>query len=333
MLTSIIVSSKLFSHYLHWHGLVCQAGILRFGRPWVICLLGLYFERVWVVQEAVYAQDAVVVCGGEMLPWSTFLGLIQHCGNFGMRLITACVQLIRQPSTKTQDAITHLQSVWELKLNLDWKSHEEAMDGLVVILASQRGCKASDPRDKVFALLGVMPEAQQRKYDAPDYSKSVESIYIETARKCIIGVKRQPMLNILHSASRAMQKHSLPSWVPDWSVQQSSIDSATGLPHVAPEMHVNWSADPNVLIVRGKIITIITEIGPEFASDNEKPSEEEVDMRTLERVLRAESAIGSCLRLAERLATDPHSLKATQSACRQTLLCGKSRTWDGYVSS
>jgi hypothetical protein len=110
-----------------------------------------------------------------MLPWSTFLG---------MHLITACVPLIRQPSVETQDAITHLQSVWELKLNLDWKKHEEAMDGLVVILASQRGCKASDPRDKVFALLGVMPEAQQRKYDAPDYSKLVESIYIETARKC-----------------------------------------------------------------------------------------------------------------------------------------------------
>ena len=111
-----------------------------------------YFERVWVVQEVVYAQDAVVVCGGETLPWASFLGLVQHSGNLGMHLITACIALTRQPSVETQDAISHLQSVWELKLALDRDNHECASDRFADILATQRGCKATDPRDKVLSL-------------------------------------------------------------------------------------------------------------------------------------------------------------------------------------
>ena len=299
-----------------------------------------YFERVWVVQEAVYAQDAVVVCASKSLPWSTFLGLIQHCGNFGMHLITACIQVIRQPSVETQDAIGHLQAIWELKRNLEQKRNKESNDGLAEILATHRGCKASDPRDKVLSLLGVMPEAQQRKYDAPDYSKSLETIYIETARRCIMGSHTWPTLNILHSAGKAMQAHKLPSWVPDWSVQRSSVAfeekhftmylpiySATGLPNVAPETYVNWSNDPSVLILRGKIVASIAEIGPELNSQDENQSKERIRLRTVERVLRTESDIEACLALAARLEPDPQSLQAVRSACRQTLLGGKSRTW------
>jgi len=299
-----------------------------------------YFERVWVVQEAVYAQDAIVVCGGESLPWSTFLGLIQHCGNLGMHLITACVQLTRRPSVEIQDAIGQVQSIWELKRNLEQKKNEDMNDGLTEILAAHRGCKASDPRDKVLSLLGVMPEAQQRKYDAPDYSKSLESIYTETARRCIIGHQSWATLNVLHSAGKALQHHSLPSWVPDWSVQRSSVAfeekhftmylpvySATGLPHKAPVAYVNWSTDPNALIVRGKIVTSIEEIGTEFVPQDEELSEEGIDMNIVARIFRTEAAIEACLRLAAQLARDSHSLQAIVSACRQTLLGGKSRTW------
>ena len=299
-----------------------------------------YFERVWVVQEAVYARDALVVCGSKSLPWSTFLGLIQHCGNFGMHLITACILLVRQPSVETQDAIGHLQAIWELKRNLEQKRNKESNDGLTEILATHRGCKASDPRDKVLSLLGVMPEAQQRKYDAPDYSKSLESIYIETARRCITGSHTWPTLDILHSGGKAMQAHKLPSWVPDWSVQRSSVAfeekhftmylpiySATGLPNVAPEAYVGWSNEPNVLILRGKIVASIAETGPEFDSHDENQSKERIRMRTVESVLRTESNIQACLALAARLNPDSQSLQAVRSACRQTLLGGKSRTW------
>jgi Heterokaryon incompatibility protein (HET) len=299
-----------------------------------------YFERVWVVQEVVYAQEAVVVCGGKSLPWSSFLGLVQHSGNLGTHLITACIQLIRQPSVETQDAVGHLQSIWELKMNLEQKKHEGANDGFADILATQRGCKATDPRDKVLSLLGVMPEAQQRKYDAPDYSKSLESIYVETARRCIIGLGAWATLYILHSAGRAMQAHSLPSWVPDWSVQRSSVAfrekhftmyrpiySATGPMNTAPQTYIDWCNDPNVLIVRGKIVTCVRAMGPEFIARDEKLSKEELDKRAVERVLRTEATIENCLQLSARVARDPQSLETVLSACRQTLLGGKSRTW------
>jgi Heterokaryon incompatibility protein (HET) len=299
-----------------------------------------YFERVWVIQEVVYAQDAVVVCGGETLPWSSFLGLVQHPGNLGTHLITACIALIRQPSVETQDAITHLQSVWELKLRLDWNNHEDTNDGFADILATQRGCKATDPRDKVLSLLGVMPEVQQRRYDAPDYSESLESIYTKTARRCIAGLGSWATLYILHSAGRALQNYSLPSWVPDWSMQRRSVAfrekhftmyrpvySATGPSDTAPATYIDWSDDLNRLIVRGKIVTCIRAVGPEFVTQDERLSTEEFDKGAVERVLRTEATIEDCLRLSASVAHDPQSLEAVRSACRQTLLGGKSRTW------
>lgn len=155
-----------------------------------------------------------------------------------------------------------------------------------------------------------------------------------------MGSHTWPTLGILHSAGKVLQGHKLPSWVPDWSVQRPSVAfeekhftmylpiySATGLPNVAPETYVNWSNDPNVLILRGKIVASIAEIGPEFNSQDENQSEECIKRRTVEKVLRTESEIEACLALAARLKPDPLSLQTVRSACRQTLLGGKSRTW------
>ncbi|KAL3467390.1 hypothetical protein BJX64DRAFT_274059 [Aspergillus heterothallicus] len=68
---------------------------------------------------------------------------------------------------------------------------------LLKILVSASQYRCSDPRDKVFALLGLMGE----KYISPEYRIPVENVYL--------GITAYLLKN--------WNTFDLPSWVPDWS--------------------------------------------------------------------------------------------------------------------
>src|SRR2546421_136465 len=54
---------------------------------------------------------------------------------------------------------------------------------MLELLRQSRGMMASDQRDKVFALTGLAEDASI--FPDPDYSKSVEEIYVETAESIV----------------------------------------------------------------------------------------------------------------------------------------------------
>src|SRR5258708_5690904 len=73
---------------------------------------------------------------------------------------------------------------------------------------------ASDPKDRVFALLGVF------KIDITvDYTKSVREVYLELSREWL---RQVGTLDMLSYAGCGLFEHladhfSLPTWVPDWN--------------------------------------------------------------------------------------------------------------------
>ncbi|EPE34325.1 hypothetical protein GLAREA_10019 [Glarea lozoyensis ATCC 20868] len=73
---------------------------------------------------------------------------------------------------------------------------------------------ATDPRDTIFALLGLSsyPESV-----TVDYSKSVRDIYVKATREMIIDTTG-PSLNIICTTYRSDRPsdHDLPSWIPDF---------------------------------------------------------------------------------------------------------------------
>jgi hypothetical protein len=82
--------------------------------------------------------------------------------------------------------------------------------------------KAADPKDHIYALLGLR--------DCPtagivvDYTRSVREVYTNAAEVMIrntsdYGRPTTPSLNLICAAyRRAGSTHDLPSWVPDWSI-------------------------------------------------------------------------------------------------------------------
>ncbi len=91
----------------------------------------------------------------------------------------------------------------------------EKFHSLLNLLAfSSTCCYSTDPRDKVYALLGVSREGKFAEFQ-PDYSLPVRTVFTRTARYLILT---RGDLQVLAFAEDKPQENDLglPSWVPDW---------------------------------------------------------------------------------------------------------------------
>lgn len=86
-----------------------------------------------------------------------------------------------------------------------------------VMLLRTQNLDATDPRDKIFAVHGLLSVLGARLPD-PDYSKSIEQVYREAATAAIV---HDNGLHILASITGERLVGNLPSWVPDWSCNRT----------------------------------------------------------------------------------------------------------------
>jgi hypothetical protein len=80
------------------------------------------------------------------------------------------------------------------------------------LVSSTRSSHATDPRDRIYALLGVAAGKDQRQALIPDYSKTASQVYKEFFKEFV--EQNQDLLILAHSMHPSSD---LPSWTPDWS--------------------------------------------------------------------------------------------------------------------
>ncbi|RYP49451.1 hypothetical protein DL768_004861 [Monosporascus sp. mg162] len=78
--------------------------------------------------------------------------------------------------------------------------------------------RASDPRDKVFGVLGLIQDEMQKLALQPNYSLSAQHVFIGIFAHCIISQKAVHVF--LYAAGLSAPAPS-PSWVPDWTSYES----------------------------------------------------------------------------------------------------------------
>ncbi|KAK7927663.1 heterokaryon incompatibility protein [Apiospora marii] len=151
-----------------------------------------YFRRIWIIQEITSAPQVEVTCGSR----STDLRLLKH---------TSSVKPAWMDSFETQ--IETFQS----------ESRYEGPEGLLRLLVDTKESESSDPRDKIFALLGLVRDYQTHGALMADYDLTYAQICTGLATYYL----QHPSFHYI-ICLRGTRLSTLPSWVPNWGSLQEN---------------------------------------------------------------------------------------------------------------
>jgi hypothetical protein len=201
-------------------------------RPW--------FKRIWVLQEVVVSRRCVFIqCGSRKVSWDDFCRVVLLTGRvndqYGMSLENRYyVDLVKdiflaRSSFCIANGLDQLLPNWHTSIG-DTKGRSTY---LLHMLSRARALEASDPRDKIFALMGISTGVDLEDDNiAIDYHKSIGQVFQDFARYMIDHEKTYDIFGYLDQCDGAGAK---PSWAPDW--QKTMLPACTILDTFETESH------------------------------------------------------------------------------------------------
>jgi len=180
------------------------------GAPW--------FTRAWVFQEFIVAANVHFMYSGVYASWKTLLPVwMAICSDHNYKLENAIDSLTDDDGDSIPLIAQHRRDESRIAMEglafiMETKAHWCENLEFVKLLAHSRNRNTSDPRDKVYAYIGLASPAYGI---VPNYSDSIDRVLIDTTIKII---ETENSLEILwHAAVSGLQHDStLPSWVVDW---------------------------------------------------------------------------------------------------------------------
>ncbi|KAI0441352.1 HET-domain-containing protein [Xylaria telfairii] len=235
-----------------------------------------WFTRMWVVQESFFSAATTVFCGEREIKWAMIQESSRVLSQTGMdTLLKAYVGYATQYSLDV-DAIRLPDNRLSNQLIFGSLQRGTAEGiGLGQLLYYSRFFEASDPRDKVYAVLGLWRFTRSNGLGnvdiRPDYNKDISDVYIEATVAAINESGNLDVLSLVEdtSSERAVE---LPSWVPDYS-QGPQVYPLVQLSKPTPlsvRLHANLEGPRDIemraLPVHGFQIDIIEDIAPTYGA-------------------------------------------------------------------
>lgn len=162
-----------------------------------------------------------------------------------------------------------IKFLFERFIQPDEKSYHANRFNFLYELHRARGLKFTNDRDRILAFLGHyslysahFPNRELASIKA-DYTKTVEQVYIDLAKRALRGSQGDSALIVLacvqhpdrslpsrHETENGarVQARKLPSWIPDWRTYQGFILSEPINPHRA-----HGNSTPNLEIVKDSV--------------------------------------------------------------------------------
>jgi hypothetical protein len=212
-----------------------------------------WWSRCWIVQEVVVSDVVVLHCGTDSMHWEDLL------------LLTTAWDVCKSVWSSfaaDNEQLGDLVVRWYKKLSRIQflRVREYRLDGY---LAYSRDSLASDARDKVYSMLGMLGDTQRKEYAiTPSYTSSntISDVFCTAARAIL---NRDHSTELLEDITGNELETGLPSWVPDWSMPHVRPERwignlAAGLRHAA---HLDVMEDETTLRLHGYIVDCIESLG------------------------------------------------------------------------
>jgi hypothetical protein len=148
-----------------------------------------YWKRFWVVQEYLLGRDLELYCGNSRVDWVFFKEILGR--ETGVRdYWQENVNYARSPSGSW--------AAWPLATGRHPDKHPEIHQSLYKLLIAHGGSQCKEPRDRVFALLGLVTLEERRLLERflPDYTMPEDDVVLIAlchARLQTFHIEREPV--------------------------------------------------------------------------------------------------------------------------------------------
>lgn len=267
-----------------------------------------WWYRSWTLQEILLSTNITFFIGRYKMEWEDLCAAVDH----GFRL--HLWRMLFQGTFVNPDILPYL-TIRDLRRRLGLygsAGHGSCQSdyGPEILLTLLEGCRqreSKDPRDKIYAVSGILKNIQRlgSGTDAvnqvrihADYASPVVYVYRMMSQQLILTTKTLDVLGISPKSSR----RGLPSWVTDWSNSTSTAVTLTrdalGQPrrtHAARNTLATTARFPEdavTLVLRGHEVATVAEISnpiPRFQFLKDSSDEDDETTYTERRnQLRAE---------------------------------------------
>ncbi|KAL2146799.1 hypothetical protein VTI28DRAFT_2280 [Corynascus sepedonium] len=310
--------------------------VLTFRAPW--------FDRRWVIQEVVLANDHVprlAIWGDIEFAWEDLAKVAYRLAAYNLYLVLAGQSVTHTGSPYTRSFYMKggrpgkvMTSLFQVYLIRHYRDRGGTlMDGILATTTFL----CTDPRDCIYSLLS-MPRTPTGP--APDYAATVEDIYLQFATMSLVRDGNFKVLSLaphtfFQTGNKPLKRLDLPSWVPDlsctgfvepvvnYSVRPQVFSAGGDALDAMPTVTV--SGNSRLLRLRGRLVDRVASLATPMLRIP-FPSEAEVTTGFNSRCLkRLANWLEGCKRVAARgddWATRASSDAGFRRAFAETIVCG-----------
>lgn len=179
-----------------------------------------WFARIWIKQEISVAQATIYLCGSHLLEEAHLFLVAGHIMASSLGTYRGFGADYNEGALGRKGVISVVGSAIMTLTHMRFFSDDQ-VSSLQYAILKYRISRSTDPRDKIYALLGFYEgsTAETRSYKpiVPDYNKSVRQIYFEATQYLLNDSGN--LLTLSAVEDKVFRKlKTLPSWVPDYSV-------------------------------------------------------------------------------------------------------------------
>lgn len=173
-----------------------------FARDW--------WQRIWCTQEVIVAKEVQIYCGDEEISGRT-VGVYARWHH--------AQRWLGQSTPKELDEIG-VRSAYRRLNTWGWTGT------FLEILSTFKGLEATDPRDKVYALLGLLEINRQANIDklymSVDYHKTLQEVLYDAVACAARSEGSLHFLSYIDHQSSITESFDMPSWIPRWDEKRES---------------------------------------------------------------------------------------------------------------